>query len=273
MPKSKVTDSCVHRMYKDRNDVRRIEKVRRSAVANILLLGIPLAVSYLVMILGTEGGFAGYQALPVEQRYPGDLFCVLISAACFLLCHGGLLVLQLTAERQLDQSRIDVRCRDGAEDTIDEVESINMRVLKSYCNLIFEHLEAYYKLDRTMAIAGVVILLIGITMSGLKLLSPAWLPLGLAVVLDFMILVHRLHYSNSRRIVEEEAKIVRAFLYSQTVLQMAMTMPDGPVRNGLIEHAAEAMLKACPADKGAPKDEEHQKEDLPALRMIFQKNE
>lgn len=273
MPKSKVTDSCVQNMRNDRNAVKRIARVRRSVVANILLIGIPLAVSYLVMILGTEGGFAGYLALSVEQRYPGDLLCVLVTVVCFLLCHGSLLVLQLTAERQLDQARIDVRCQDGAEDTIGELEAVNMRVHKSYCNLIFTHLQEYYRLDRAMARLGLVILLIGITMSFLKLLNPVWLPFVLALVLDFMILIHRLHYSNSRRAVEEEAKVVTAFLYAQNVLQTAMTLPDGPVRNTLIEHAGEAMLKACPTDKDAPKAkaEECEKEDLPGLRLIFQK--
>ena len=271
MSKSNVTDSCVKRMLNARNSVNRIKRVRRSLVANILLLGLILGISYLLMIIRTEGGIEGYLALSVEQRYPIDLLCLLVTVVCFFLCHGVLLVLQLAAKRQLDQTRIDVQCQDEAADTIQELETVNMRVRKSYFDLIFEHLQEYYKLDRAMANLGLVFLLAGITLSFLKLLNPVWLPFVLAVVLDFMILIHRLYYSNSKSAVKEEMKVVTAFLHAQAVLQMAMTMPDGPIRNRLIEHAGESMLKACPTVKDDPKAEESEKEDLPGLRLIFQK--
>lgn len=271
MSKRNVTDSCVKRMLNARNSVNRIKRVRRSLVANILLLGLILGISYLLMIIRTEGGIKGYLALSAEQRYPIDLLCLLVTVVCFFLCHGGLLVLQFTAKRQLDQARIDVQCQDEVADTTQELETVNMRVRKSYFDLIFEHLQEYYKLDRAMANLGLVILLVGITLSFLKLLNPVWLPFVLAVVLDFMILIHRLYYSNSKSAVKEEMKVVTAFLHAQAVLQMAMTMPDGPIRNRLIEHAGESMLKACPTVKDDPKAEESEKEDLPGLRLIFQK--
>ena len=273
MPKSKVTDSSVMRMRNAKDSVNWIQKIRKSVWVNILVFVIPLGSSYLAMILMTPSGFAGYLALSKEQKFPMDMHCLLIAVVCFFLCHGVLLFQLFAAKRHQDRARVDVRCQDEDTDTTNELETVNMRIYKYYCNLVFEHLEEYYKLDRAMANLGLVILLVGITMSFLKLLNPVWLPFVLAVVLDFMILIHRLYYSNSRKAVEEEENIVTTFLHAQAVMQMAEKMPEGDERNKLYNAAVEAMLDCCPTVKDArnTKNEESKKEDLPGLRLIFQK--
>lgn len=273
MPKSNVTDSCVKRMLDARNAVKRIKNVRRSIIANILILGISLGISYLVMLLRTEGGAAGYLALSAEQRFPNELLCILVTLVCFFLYHGLLLILQFAASKRQDQARIDMQCQDDTADTTQELEQIIMRVHKRYWDLIFKFFQQDYKLDRTMILLSLAFLVIGITLSFLKLMTPAWLPILLVLFLDLAILTYRLHFSGSKKAVEKEKKYISAFMYTQQVMHLAENLPDGPMRNNLYKSAAETMLDRCVPDKNAQaeKNVDGEKEDLPGLRLIFRK--
>ena len=275
MPQSNVTDSCVKRMLDARNAVKRIKNVRRSTIANLLILGIALGISFLVMLIRTEGGTAGYLALSAEQRFANDLFCGLVTLICFFLYHGLLLLLQFAASKRHDQARIEVQCQDDTADTTEELEAINMRIQKFYQNLIFHFFRQDYKLDRAMILLCPAFLIIGIILSFMKLITPAWLPVLAALFLDLALLTYRLHFSGSKKAVEAEKKCISDFLYAQQVMHLAEKLPAGPMRDNLYMAAAKTMLDRCAPDNDAQaeKQADSEKEDLPSLRLIFRQKD
>lgn len=253
MFRKNVTDSRKHHLENARASVERISACRRSLLINFMLFFIPLAISYLLLIFCVDGGLLAYMEKSLEHRIRFDLTSVVIAIAIYFISHAIMQFTQNSAEDQVKRAEIDLECQGEDVDTPEEWDAICMRYQKAYYDTVFRHAQQSYVVTYSMSILGPMILLLGIVLSFLDLMNPAWLPLAYAVVLDLMILIHKLYYSDAMKFVKDDHEHFRKRLDAAHVIKLAMEKTNDKESLQLLQKAVDYILESDSAGESPNK--------------------
>lgn len=256
MAYTSVADSPEQYLAKSKNALNRVKTTRKHIPLKLLSFLLPLTLSYLLILVTTDGGFEAYFRQPLEAHLPYDLCSFLFAAAVFFTCRMILYLAQTAAENQVDcaQIEIDAARQGSVPQTV--LDTISIQYQKAYYDVVISHARQAHALSFAMTVLGCLVLLIGIIMMLLQLMDPAWLPLLHAVIADVLLLLYNFYYARAMKALREGQTHFARQQNAAQVIKLANEPANARERAALIGKAADYLLGTDSPTRPGDKDED-----------------